>query len=147
MQLEVNETVLMSASWELDTKPLNTVYQGLMHKPWLISLTLRCQTKRTLRPTTIIPPLPNLKTLIVYDIDPLCYPDDISLLLLSAKKLENLKLHYNPRMRDMAEESGGHELDNGNIEVMDHYISPSGANVHRHSSWRPFTQWWQRKCL
>jgi hypothetical protein len=49
--------------------------------------------------------MPNLKTLVVYDMDPLCYPDDISLLLLSAKKLENLKLHWNPRMRDAGEES------------------------------------------
>lgn len=53
----------------------------------------------------MIAPLPNLKTLVVYDIDPLCYPDDISLLLLGAKKLENLKLHWNPRMRDTGEES------------------------------------------
>jgi hypothetical protein len=49
--------------------------------------------------------MPNLKTLVVYDIDPLCYPDDISLLLLGAKKLENLKLHWSPRMRENGEES------------------------------------------
>jgi hypothetical protein len=53
----------------------------------------------------MIAPLPNLKTLVVYDIDPLCYPDDISILLLAAKRLENLKLHWNPRMRDTGEES------------------------------------------
>jgi hypothetical protein len=44
-------------------------------------------------------------TLVVYDIDPLCYPDDISLLLAASKKLENLKLHWNPRMRRDGEES------------------------------------------
>jgi hypothetical protein len=71
----------------------------------LASLTIRCQTRRTPRPTTIIPPLPNLKTLVVYDIDPLCYPDDISLLILGSKKLENLKLHWHPRMRASGEES------------------------------------------
>jgi hypothetical protein len=49
--------------------------------------------------------MPNLKTLVVYDIDPLCYPDDISLILLGAKKLENLMLHWNPRMRETGEES------------------------------------------
>ena len=95
----------MCSSWELNTKPLNTVYQGLMNKPLLTSLTLRCQTNRTPRPTTTIPPLPNLKTLVVYDIDPLCYPDDISLVLASAKQLENVKLHWSPRMRESGEES------------------------------------------
>lgn len=82
------------------------MYQGLVHKqPGLTSLTIRCQSKRIPRPTTIIPPLPNLRTLVVYDIDPLCYPDDISLLLVGSKKLENLKLHWSPRMRDTGEES------------------------------------------
>lgn len=37
--------------------------------------------------------------------DPLCYPDDISLLMVGSKKLENLKLHWNPRMRGSGEES------------------------------------------
>jgi hypothetical protein len=97
--------MLMSRSWELNTKPLQTVYQGIMAKPTLTSLTLRCQTKRIPRPTTIIPPLPNLVTLVVYDIDPLCYPDDFSLVLLTAHKLENMKLHWNPRMRESGEES------------------------------------------
>lgn len=41
----------------------------------------------------------------MYDIDPLCYPDDISLLLASAKQLEDLKLHWSPRMRESGEES------------------------------------------
>jgi hypothetical protein len=92
--------------WELNTKPLNTLYQGLVNRAsTLTSFTLRCQTQRIPRPTTMISPLPNLKTLVVYDIDPLCYPDDISVLLLGAKKLENLKLHWNPRMRDTGEES------------------------------------------
>jgi hypothetical protein len=98
-------TVLMCGSWELNTKPLSTVYQGLMDKSSLTSLTLRCQTNRIPRPTTTIPPLPALNTLVVYDIDPLCYPDDISLVLASAKQLENLKLHWSPRMRESGEES------------------------------------------
>ncbi|KAF2621135.1 hypothetical protein BU25DRAFT_355024 [Macroventuria anomochaeta] len=96
---------LQAFAWELNTKPLSTVYQGLTNKPSLISLTLRCQTNRIPRPTTTIPPLPALKTLVVYDIDPLCYPDDISLVLASAKELENLKLHWSPRMRENGEES------------------------------------------
>lgn len=85
--------------------PLQTVYQGLGARTTLASLTIRCQTRRIPRPTSIMPPLPNLQTLVVYDIDPLCYPDDISLLLLGSKKLENLKLHWSPRMRAEGEES------------------------------------------
>ncbi|KAF2821965.1 hypothetical protein CC86DRAFT_330608 [Ophiobolus disseminans] len=97
---------LKAFAWELNIKPFNTVYQGLVNRAsTLTSFTLRSQTRRIPRPTTIISPLPNLKTLVVYDIDPLCYPDDISLLLLSATKLENLKLHWSPRMRDAGEES------------------------------------------
>ncbi|KAF2278582.1 uncharacterized protein EI97DRAFT_393107, partial [Westerdykella ornata] len=96
---------LESFAWELSTKPMQTVYQSIMAKPSITCLTLRFQTRRIPRPTTVIPPLPNLRTLVVYDIDPLCYPDDISLLLLHAKKLDNLKLHWNPRMRDSGEES------------------------------------------
>ncbi|KAF2475156.1 uncharacterized protein BDR25DRAFT_213858 [Lindgomyces ingoldianus] len=96
---------LQTFAWELNTKPMQTIYQGIMTKPSLTSLTLRCQTKRIPRPTALIPPLPNLKTLIVYDMDPLCYPDDISLLLLTSKKLENLMLHWSPRMRESGEES------------------------------------------
>ncbi|KAI4674860.1 uncharacterized protein J4E84_010301 [Alternaria hordeiaustralica] len=96
---------LKAFAWELSTPPLYTVYQGITARTSLVSLTLRCQTKRIPRPTTIIPPLPNLTTLIVYDIDPLCYPDDISLLLLGSKKLEHLTLHWSPRMRAVGEES------------------------------------------
>lgn len=76
-----------------------------MTKPSITSLTLRFPTRRLPRPTTLIPPLPNLITLVVYDIDPLCSPDDISLVLLHAKKLENLKMHFSPRMRETGEES------------------------------------------
>lgn len=95
----------MSRSWELSTKPMQTIYQSLMVKPSITSLTLRFQTKRIPRPTTVIPPFPHLRTLVLYDIDPLCYPDDISVLLAGAKKLENMKMHWNPRMRETGEES------------------------------------------
>lgn len=97
--------MLTCASWELNTKPLTTVHQGLINKTALTSLTLRCPATRVPRPTATIPPLPALKTLVVYDMDPLCYPDDISLVLASAKQLENLKLHWSPRMRENGEES------------------------------------------
>ena len=94
----------MCSRWELNTKPLASVYQGLMDKQ-LTSLTIRCQTNRVPRPTHTVPPMPNLITLVIYDIDPLCYPDDFSLLFLSSKKLENLKMHWSPRMRESGEES------------------------------------------
>jgi hypothetical protein len=94
----------MCSSWELNTKPLGSVYQGLVDKQ-LTSLTIRCQTNRVPRPTHTVPPMPNLITLVLYDIDPLCYPDDFSLLFLSCKKLENLKMHWSPRMRENGEES------------------------------------------
>jgi len=96
---------LRAFSWELSVAPLQTVYQSLVLRPALAALTIRCQGSRTPRPTTIIPPLPHLETLVVYDIDPLCYPDDFSLLILGSKKLQNLKLHWSPRMRDSGEES------------------------------------------
>lgn len=92
-------------SWELNTPPLYTVYQGLVGRTTLTSLVLRCQNCRTPRPTTVIPPIPNLKSMVMYDIDPLCYPDDISMILLGSKKLEQLKLHWSPRMRESGEES------------------------------------------
>ncbi|KAF1962072.1 hypothetical protein CC80DRAFT_400723 [Byssothecium circinans] len=98
-------TNLTAFAWELNTKPLQTVYEGLMHKLSLTSLILRCPSRRIPRPTTVVPPLPNLTSLIVYDIDPLCYPDSISLVLLTSKKLANLKLHWSPRMRETSEES------------------------------------------
>jgi hypothetical protein len=84
---------------------MQSVYEGLMHKPLLTSLTLRCPTRRIPRPAAAIPPLPNLLTFVIYDIDPLCYPDNISLLLLTAKRLTNLKMHWSPRMRESGEES------------------------------------------
>ncbi|PVI00891.1 hypothetical protein DM02DRAFT_614049 [Periconia macrospinosa] len=96
---------LQTFAWELNTKPLHSVYEGLMHKPSLTTFVLRCPSRRLPRPTTVVPPFPNLKTLIVYDIDPLCYPDNISLILLAAKKLDSLKLHWNPRIRETGEAS------------------------------------------
>ncbi|CAI6332620.1 unnamed protein product [Periconia digitata] len=96
---------LTTFAWELNTKPLHSVYEGLMHKSSLTTFILRCPSRRIPRPTSVVPPLPNLRTLIVYDIDPLCYPDNISVLLCAAQKLENLKLHWNPRIRETGEAS------------------------------------------
>ncbi len=84
---------------------LQTVYHGLAQRPTLSSLTIKFPALRLPRPVILIPPIPKLKTLKITDIDPLCYPDDISLLLLGSKNLRDLRLHWSPRMRDGLEPS------------------------------------------
>ncbi|KAL1649172.1 hypothetical protein SLS58_001746 [Diplodia intermedia] len=96
---------LQEFAWELNTKPLQTIYQGLQACGTLQSLTLKFPSTRIPRPTVVIPPLPNLREFKALEIDPLCYPDDISVLLAHSKKLEALHLHFSPRMRDAGEES------------------------------------------
>lgn len=94
---------LEAFSWGLDCKPLKTLYQGLQACNTLTSFTLKFPSTRDPRPSVIIPPLTNLRKFKASDIDPLCYPDDISMLLLGSKKLEDLRLHFSPRMRREAE--------------------------------------------
>ena len=96
---------LRSFSWELDCKPLKTLYQGLAASDTLTSLTIKFPSSRLPRPSVCIPPMPALKVLKAIDIDPLCYPDDISVLILSSKNLIDLRLHFSPRMRIQAEPS------------------------------------------
>lgn len=84
---------------------LPTMWQGLATKSTLTDLTVRFPSQRHGRPVVLVPPMPNLKSLKLYDIDPLCYADDVSLLLMEAKKLEELKLIWSPRMRDAREPS------------------------------------------
>ncbi|MCJ1281510.1 hypothetical protein MMC26_000830 [Xylographa opegraphella] len=91
--------------WELDTKMLPNVWQGLAQKQTLSSLKVNFPDLRLPRLTTLVPPIQNLKSLHITNIDPLCYPDNISTLLLGSKKLEVLKLHWSPRMRDAREPS------------------------------------------
>lgn len=84
---------------------LPTMWQGLATKSTLTDLTVRFPSQRHGRPVVLVPPMPNLKSLKLYDIDPLCYADDVSSLLMEAKKLEELKLIWSPRMRDAREPS------------------------------------------
>ena len=98
-------TDLESFSWELNTKMLETVYMGLAQLPRLTSLNIRFPSSRHPRPTIVIPPMPHLRRLKVTDIDPLCYPDDISTLLWKSKKLRELNMHWSPRMRNAQEPS------------------------------------------
>ncbi|KAI9367405.1 hypothetical protein BJX61DRAFT_528577 [Aspergillus egyptiacus] len=96
---------LESFRWELSTKMLETVYMGLAQLPKLTSLTVRFPSSRHPRPTIVIPAMPHLRYLKITDIDPLCYPDDISTLLFKARKLKELNMHWSPRMRNMQEPS------------------------------------------
>jgi hypothetical protein len=92
-------------SWELNSKPLRTIYQGLGSRTTLQSLTIKFPSNRIPRPTVLMPGIPTLKSLHLLNIDPLCYPDDPSLLLLQSKKLQSLKLEWSPRMRREKEPS------------------------------------------
>lgn len=96
-------TRLESFCWELDCKPLKTLYQGLGAHSTLTSFTLRFPSTRVPRPSVLIPPMTNLRVFKALDIDPMCYPDDISMLMLGSKKLEDVRLHFSPRMRAEAE--------------------------------------------
>lgn len=100
--------VLDSFSWALNIKMLPAVWHGLAQRNSLTKLTVRFPSSRHPRPLTLVPPMPNLQHLKITEIDPLCYPDDISLLLLGSKKLRHLKLHWSPRMRE-ARELSTHE--------------------------------------
>jgi hypothetical protein len=84
---------------------MNTIYQGLATRTSLTSLTLKYPSIRIARPTVIIPAMPNLTYLHLINLDPLCYPDDPSVLLLNCRKLEELKLEWSPRMRKEKEPS------------------------------------------
>lgn len=89
----------------MNTKLLSNVYAGLANLQNLRAFHLRCPSDRYPRPICEIPPMPNLRGLTVTQYDPLCYPDDISTLLLHAIRLEDLTIHMSPRMRDNAEPS------------------------------------------
>ncbi|KAI5306945.1 hypothetical protein KEM56_006256 [Ascosphaera pollenicola] len=96
---------LESFVWQLSTKALETVYQGLSQLRHLKSLTIRFPSSRHPRPTTVIPPMTNLECLKITHIDPLCYPDDISILLARSENLKDLRLHWSPRMKQSQEAS------------------------------------------
>ena len=104
MQVLVSsETADTESSWALNIKMMPTIWQGLAQRKSLTKLTVRFPSSRHPRPLSLVPPIPNLQHLKITDIDPLCYPDDISLLLLGSKKLRHLKLHWSPRMREERE--------------------------------------------
>ena len=83
---------------------LSTVWQGLGQST-VTQLTVKFPSTRDPKPIAIAPPIPNLNSLKIYDIDPLCYADDISLLLLESRKLRKLSFCWSPRMREAREPS------------------------------------------
>ena len=78
---------------------LPNVWAGLASKPNLKSLTIRFPNRRLPSPSLTAPTFPSLNYLKITDIDPLCYPDNISELLFTSRKIEYLYLHFSPRMR------------------------------------------------
>ena len=98
-------TGLESFKWDLDTKLQPNVYTGLTALKNLRRLWLRFPSSRAPQPTVELPALPNLTSFVFTNYDPLCYPDDVSRLLLHATKLTELQMHFSPRMRDAGEPS------------------------------------------
>ncbi|OQU99937.1 hypothetical protein CLAIMM_05505 [Cladophialophora immunda] len=91
--------------WDMDVRLQPNMYAGLAKLSRLEELWLRFPTNRSPQPSHDIPPLPNLKSLTITHYDPLCFPDDISTLLLHATRLSSLILHFSPRMREQGEPS------------------------------------------
>ena len=96
-------TNLESFRWDLDTKLQPNLYAGLAAMKNLRKLRLRFPSSRLPQPTFEVPALPNLESFIFTHYDPLCYPDDISRMLLHTTKLSELQLHFSPRMREAGE--------------------------------------------
>lgn len=96
---------LESFKWDLNVRIQPNVYAGLAKLSKLESLWLRCPPYKTPQPSSEIPALPRLKSFTITHYDPLCYPDDLSTFFLHADSLENLNLHFSPRMRDQCEPS------------------------------------------
>ena len=114
---------------------LPTVWQGLAQKSTLTKLTVKFPSNRHPRPITVVPPIPSLQYLKITDIDPLCYADDISSLLLGSKNIRDLKLHWSPRMREAREPSVHQATYFGKVAAA-HYQIPirtiAIANLYTH---------------
>ena len=70
------------------------------------SLAATCRIEfRNLQGKLLIFILQSLASLTIYNIDPLCYADDVSMLLLESKNLRELNMIWSPRMKDAREPS------------------------------------------
>lgn len=83
---------------------LSTVWQGLGQSS-ITHLVIKFPSTRDPKPIALAPGIPNLISLRIYNIDPLCYADDVSLMILESKKLKELFLCWSPRMRETREPS------------------------------------------
>jgi hypothetical protein len=110
--------------WSLNTKPMKTVYQGLALRDTLTHFKLRFPSSRVPRPTVLIPGMPRLKSLHISNLDPLCYNDDISLLICEARNLESLYMHFSPRMRIAREPSVYLQNYMGRLAEAPHALKP-----------------------
>lgn len=84
---------------------LSVVWDALVQKQTLKSLKIRFPTDRIPSPIYTVPPIPHLKNLTIYDIDPLCFPDNLQTLLHESLSIEYLTMHWSPRMRRERETS------------------------------------------
>lgn len=75
------------------------LYSGLAKLKDLRALYLRFPSDHLPHPKTVLPVLPKLRQLSFTDYDPLCYPDDLSMVVLHATELESLSMHFAPRMK------------------------------------------------
>ena len=120
---------------------LPAIWQGLAQRNSLTKLTVKFPSSRHPRPLTLVSPMPNLEFLKITDIDPLCYPDDISLLLLGSKKLRHLKLHWSPRMREERELSTHISAYIGKCSAARYSIPLRTIAIHNLYVYHDFSDW------
>ena len=98
-------TELEEFAWDIEARLMPTVQRGLADLKTLRSLHIRMPASRAAQPTGEIPAMRCLQRLVVTNLDPLCYPDDISTLIYEATELRDLQVHFCPRMREAGEPS------------------------------------------
>jgi hypothetical protein len=84
---------------------LSVVWETIVEKRTLKSLTVRFPSDRIPSPVYTVPGIPFLKSLTITDIDPLNYPDNLQVLLHESHAIEHLTMHWSPRMRRERETS------------------------------------------
>ena len=100
-----SQATLIYCRWNLNIKMLSFNWDALAQKQTLRSVTIRCPSERVPSPIYNVPGMPNLKSLTITQMDPLCYPDNFQTLLHESLGLEHLKMHWSSRMRRERETS------------------------------------------
>lgn len=91
--------------WQIDSKLQPNVYTGLAALKNLKELWLRFPSSRAPQKIVEVPALVVLEKFTFTDYDPLCFPDDVSGVLVGARGLRELQMHFSPRMRKEGEVS------------------------------------------